>query len=623
MLETITRTGRLRSFCLSMLAATAAAGEASVEARFLQSHVWPSEDDEAPVSRLERILADPDPSDWPLLRLADELGLSRIELLVTATAISVETDLMCGRAIAHLQAPVGGSRPTLGLLAAVFGELNPFASFMAAILDGVGVQSGLLQILNEGAPMAERAVAVPVPLCLALQADGTGRDEASWPGTTFGLGGVADVKLPPSALDEARRQALGLSGGEQRTLAIRSSSPAEAKAAASKIAETLGRQAVFIEPDKAGKQAGPASGLGPWLLLRRAMPVYCFELGPGERKAVPALPHYPGPQLALCGTEGSLEATGDTVPAWTIGIAPIAERIELWQHALGTSGAADDDALARTLASSHRHGSGRIAQLGRLAHHRCHLDGRAAPTMEDVVAASWTTEGAGLEALAQPLAHQIRDDALVMTPGLRDELDRLLLRCRGREGLTEGLGASASAKYHPGVRALFTGPSGTGKTLASSWLAGRLGLPLYRVDLAAVTSKYIGETEKNLARSFWREPSTPRRSCCSNEADSMFGKRTDVKELNHRFANAQTNYLLQRIESFDGIVFLTSNSRSRFDPAFFRRLDAIIDFPVPGPAERRSLWQSHLGKDHQLSQRELKRSPLPPTCWVAAFATPC
>ena len=229
------------------------------------------------------------------------------------------------------------------------------------------------------------------------------------------------------------------------------------------------------------------------------MPVYCFELGPGERKALPVLPDYHGPQLALCGRDGSVEAAGDTAPAWTVGVAPMQERIDLWRDALGACGPADGD-VARALASSHRHGSGRIAQLGRLAHHRCRLDGRSAPTLQDVVAASWTTEGAGLEALAQPLPDPIPDEALVMTPSLRDELNRLLLRCRGREGLADGLGASASAKYYPGVRALFTGPSGTGKTLASGWLAGHLGLPLYRVDLAAVTSKYIGETEKNLAQ---------------------------------------------------------------------------------------------------------------------------
>jgi SpoVK/Ycf46/Vps4 family AAA+-type ATPase len=226
--------------------------------------------------------------------------------------------------------------------------------------------------------------------------------------------------------------------------------------------------------------------------------------------------------------------------------------------------------------------------------------------LRDIAVASWTTEGAGLEALAQPLTHQIPDEALVTTPGLRDELNRLLLRCRGREGLSEGLGVSASTRYRPGVRALFCGPSGTGKTLAAGWIATRMGLPLYRVDLASVTSKYIGETEKNLAQLLARAEHAEV-VLLFDEADSMFGKRTDVKESNDRFANAQTNYLLQRIESFDGIVLLTSNSQSRFDPAFFRRLDAIIEFPVPGPSERRSLWQAHLGADHLLSPREMNQ----------------
>jgi SpoVK/Ycf46/Vps4 family AAA+-type ATPase len=90
-----------------------------------------------------------------------------------------------------------------------------------------------------------------------------------------------------------------------------------------------------------------------------------------------------------------------------------------------------------------------------------------------------------------------------------------------------------------------------------------------------------------------------------DEADSLFGKRTDVKDSNDRFANAQTNYLLQRIENFDGIAILTSNSRARFDSGFSRRLDAIIDFPLPGPEERRALWVAHLGGKHGLSTAEL------------------
>src|SRR5262249_57957268 len=103
------------------------------------------------------------------------------------------------------------------------------------------------------------------------------------------------------------------------------------------------------------------------------------------------------------------------------------------------------------------------------------------------------------------------------------------LRCRCRDGLAQGLGASAAARYHPGVRALFVGPSGTGKTLAAGWLATRLGLPLYRVDLAAVTSKYIGETEKNLAQLLARAEQA-QVVLLFDEADSLFGKRTEDRK---------------------------------------------------------------------------------------------
>ena len=156
------------------------------------------------------------------------------------------------------------------------------------------------------------------------------------------------------------------------------------------------------------------------------------------------------------------------------------------------------------------------------------------------------------------------------------------------------------------MRALFTGPSGTGKTLAAGWLATRLGLPLYRIDLASVTSKYIGETEKNLAELLNRAERAGV-ILLFDEADSMFGKRTDIKDSHDRYANAQTNYLLQRIETFDGIALLTSNSRQRFDSAFARRLDVIVDFPLPGTDERRALWLAHLGDRHSLSAQAITR----------------
>lgn len=538
---------------------------------------------------LPNYLHQPATKDIPLIHLARELNLTLLELLTVALAAAVEEDVMVGRVLARLQAPLGGSRPTLGLLAAAFAETVSAGEHpLNSLVTGVAVDCGLLKLMNEAAPLPEQTVSVPLHLCLALN----GYD-GSLPGTTIGLGAVPEVPLAASVLAEAQRRAVSLGASGQRVLVLRTGSVAEGKSVAVAIARTLDCRPLFINTDK-------INSLSPLLLLRQLLPVFCFDLSPGERKILPVLPYYHGAILALCGPDGSVEATGETALSWSLPVPNREERQQLWQIALG------DSNLAANLACNHRHSSGRIAQLGRLAHHHRILQGHSQPLAEHVVAAAWTGEGAGLDALAQPLTDAIPDAALVMTPALREELYNLLLRCRSRDRLVEGLGVSATARYRPGVRALFVGSSGTGKTLAAGWLATKLGIPLYRVDLAAITSKYIGETEKNLAQLLARAEQSEV-VLLFDEADSIFGKRTDVKEANDRFANAQTNYLLQRIESFDGITLLTSNSRSRFDSAFSRRLDTIIEFPLPGPEERRSLWQSHLGENHHLTPKDLNQ----------------
>jgi hypothetical protein len=372
---------------------------------------------------------------------------------------------------------------------------------------------------------------------------------------------------------------------------------------------------LFIETEQ-------ISGLSPWLTLRDLLPIFCFEMAPGEHKLIPNLPFYEGPVLALCGHDGSVDTRSGSALSWSIPVPSRQDRQGLWEKALATHSTTSVSAhdvtlpgtslmrpLASELAQHHRHGSGRIAHLGRLAQQHSRLSGRHHVTREDILAVSWIGESGGLDALAQPLTDPVPDEAVITTPTLRRDLDLLLLRSRNRDELVSGLGASATTRYHPGVRALFIGPSGTGKTLAAGWLATQLGLPLYRVDLAAVTSKYIGETEKNLALLLSRAEQAEV-ILLFDEADSLFGKRTDVKEANDRFANAQTNYLLQRIETYDGITLLTSNSRGRFDSAFARRLDLIIDFPLPGPDERRQLWESHLGSEHALAPRLINQLAL-------------
>ncbi|MCE9670528.1 ATP-binding protein [Myxococcus stipitatus] len=534
-------------------------------------------------------LAAPAPRDVPLARLAGQLGLTLLEQLVVALAMAVEEEAVVGRVLAFVQAPAGGSRPTLGLISRAFADVvPPGQSPLHQLASGAALGSGLLVRHGTELPLAEQSLALPLPLYLALQ----GQDGA-WPGTTLGPGPIPTIPLPDSTLEGVHRHARTLMAEPRGALLLRGGSTAETRTVATALAVAMGRRPLFIETER-------LESLGPYLLLRSLLPVFCFELGPGERKAVPTLAAYDGPALILGGVEGGFESPSGNLLTWTLPVPSRGERQALWSEAL------QDDVLAEELAGTHRHRAGRIAHLGHAARRQTVLRGGTVTEARDVLAAAWAGDGGGLGAMAQALPERISDEALVATPLLAAELQALLLRCRARDGLAEGLGASATTRYRTGVTALLVGPSGTGKTLAAGWLATRLGMPLYRVDLASVTSKYIGETEKNLAQIFARAEHAEV-MLLFDEADSLFGRRTDIRDSNDRFANAQTNYLLQRIESFDGVALLTSNSKGRFDPAFMRRLDAIIDFPMPGPEERRALWLSHLGPRHRVSPRDLNR----------------
>ncbi len=140
---------------------------------------------------------------------------------------------------------------------------------------------------------------------------------------------------------------------------------------------------------------------------------------------------------------------------------------------------------------------------------------------------------------------------------------------------------------------LFAGESGTGKTLSAEVVAAELGLDLYVVQLSSVVDKYVGETEKNLERIFTEADRTDA-VLLFDEADAVFGKRSEVKDSHDRYANMESAYLLQRLESFDGIALLTTNLRANIDEAFTRRLDLVVDFPFPDAGQRMALWRHGL-----------------------------
>ena len=141
-----------------------------------------------------------------------------------------------------------------------------------------------------------------------------------------------------------------------------------------------------------------------------------------------------------------------------------------------------------------------------------------------------------------------------------------------------------------GLRVLFSGPSGTGKTMAAATIAGELGLDIFRVDISQTVSKYIGETEKNLDRIF-HAAAHSNAILFFDEADALFGKRSEVKDAHDRYSNIETAFLLQRIEEYAGVVFLASNLSRNMDTAFSRRLNLVVDFPLPDRDARERLWK--------------------------------
>jgi hypothetical protein len=262
--------------------------------------------------------------------------------------------------------------------------------------------------------------------------------------------------------------------------------------------------------------------------------------------------------------------------------APAAQ-LRLWQDALGTAA----EEVAAVL--------GEIAQQFRLSAETivAIAESVAAENAEPLSARLWSAcrlhSRPRLEVLAERIVPAAKWDDLVLPEAQTLVLRRLAAQSRNRMTVHETWGFAANGRRGLGLSALFSGPSGTGKTLAAEVLAAELHLDLYRIDLSAVVSKYIGETEKNLKQVF---DAAEAGGCLLlfDEADALFGKRTEVKDSHDRYANIEVGYLLQRMESFLGLAILTTNMKSTLDKSFQRRLRFTVDFPFPNTAQRQEIW---------------------------------
>ena len=268
----------------------------------------------------------------------------------------------------------------------------------------------------------------------------------------------------------------------------------------------------------------------------------------------------------------------------SIAKADIPGQRRLWQQALGDAAAPMADTID-TLASRYRLGARRIGDIAAEAR------GLPPAQMPAVLQRQSRRDDAALMALAQRIEPHAGWADLVLPELQRRTLEQIAVHTRQRIRVLHDWGFADRGERGLGLASLFAGESGTGKTLAAEVLAGELGLALYRIDLSAVISKYIGETEKNLRKVFDAAEDIGA-ILLFDEADALFGKRSEVKDSHDRYANIEVSYLLQRMESYRGLAILTTNHKAALDTAFSRRLRFVVNFPFPDAAQREAIWRS-------------------------------
>ena len=263
-----------------------------------------------------------------------------------------------------------------------------------------------------------------------------------------------------------------------------------------------------------------------------------------------------------------------------------AERRRAWLHFTGV-------ADAREVAAKFRLSIEQIRAAGEVSVIAARSRGEVSPQTSDLDMGARHASSSRLGELATRLEPAYSWSDLVLADRPLDVLRSISAYLRHRDQVLSEWGYEATVSRTQGIKVLFAGDSGTGKTMAAQVLGAELGLEMFRVDLAGTVSKYIGETEKNLERIFSAADGS-NAILFFDEADALFGKRSEVSDSRDRYANIEVAYLLQRMEAYPGAVILATNFRRNLDEAFVRRLDFVIDFPFPEPDDRRRIWKRML-----------------------------
>lgn len=522
--------------------------------------------------------------------LARQFGLSALDLCLLLAALAPDVDRSFEPLYGYLNDDVGRRRATVALALELAGTGPHEPSARARFHPGAPLLAGgLLVVEDEDRPLPGRGLRVPERVVAHLLGD---------EGLDAELCGAGVELLPPGEAAGADQgdggpaffgRLAALAGQRPLAAHLREHRPGAAAGPVCDALRGAGLPVLRYRPESGQDgAAGPLGALVREARLRRA----ALVVGP--------LPERPaGLVRALAGRKVPVVFLGSEPydPGWAPEAGLLAldaphgavAPAEVWR---GELGAVEADVDLDAAVASYRLTAGQIRRAARAATALAAFDGTPL-TAAHVQRSARQQSAPLLDRHARRVRPAVGFDGLVLPPEPLALLHELVQRARHREQVLGAWGLRTGGGRGRGVVGLFAGESGTGKTLSAEVVAGELGLDLYVVELSAVVDKYVGETEKNLERIFSEADRTDA-LLLFDEADAVFGKRSEVKSSHDRYANLESAYLLQRLESFDGIAVLTTNLRANIDDAFTRRLDLVVDFPFPDAEQRIALWRSCL-----------------------------
>lgn len=499
----------------------------------------------------------------PLRHLARRLGLSGFEhdllLLAAAAQLDGEVAALVGRAQDGGQG--GEQRPTFALAMTLLPDPH-----WDAVLPDRPLRRWRLVTLAPGPVLVTRPLDLDEQVLHVVTGLGAGTR----------LGGLVEPDVPVGVLatsqsEVAAEVARAVAALGDRVLVRLSGTDAEARlSVAARMAEHLGRTVLVVRD-----AAVPESDLvRVATLLERHALLDDRVVVTSDDRLVALLD---APVVVALGETG--ETHGRTVVARSVDLPAPEEQAALWTTALGGDGGA-----ARDLAQHYRLSARTVGTIA--------AEWQAQPGSGGEELRRLTRERARvpLGVLGERVEPRARWDDLVLPDGQRALLRDLVRQVRHRARVHDEWGFGSRSARGLGISALLAGESGTGKTMAAEVVAGELGLDLHRVDLSAVVSKYVGETEKHL-RAVFDAAEAGGSVLLFDEADALFGRRSDVKDAHDRYANLEVAYLLQRMEAYRGLAVLTTNLRSHLDRAFVRRLRFVVQLPFPDEAARAEIWR--------------------------------